>query len=149
MEYKTTTAHTKEYLLTLNPLPLAPKFLLPQEFQKPALFHPDSSSNSHWPTTVPVNARVKLTTAYIKDYIVNIAAMELLSYNVITWAFELGPGATLEVQGMGSNPRKILTTGPERDCKEISVRLVTKSTNVLVDSDHSSNDEYVGRSKFL
>ncbi|KAF9314719.1 hypothetical protein BGZ91_005940, partial [Linnemannia elongata] len=67
-------------------------------------------------------------------------------------SFKFKNRTTLEVQEMGSNPRKSLTTfldpaGPERDCEEITLRFEIDSTNTPVDSDYSSNDETVGRSK--
>ncbi|KAG9063537.1 Isobutyryl-CoA dehydrogenase, mitochondrial [Linnemannia hyalina] len=104
-------------------------------------------------TTALANARVKLT-APIKDYIVHIELTELIRYNVVhdDSYFDLRgrPKGYAPGPGDGFKPVQDLDHwGPERDHKEISVRLETKSTDALIDSDYSSNDESVGRSKFV
>ncbi|OAQ24999.1 hypothetical protein K457DRAFT_23573 [Linnemannia elongata AG-77] len=138
---------------------------------------PVSSSNAHYSTTVPTNACTKLTTCikthifhirtkprlsynsdngYFDVRVQPKGTFPCSSLKFKNWA-------TLEVQEMGSNPHKSLTNkykyhicfvsasidpaGPVRDCEEITLRFEIDSTTAPVDSDNSSSDETVGRSK--
>ncbi|KAF9274992.1 hypothetical protein BGZ88_002635 [Linnemannia elongata] len=105
------------------------------------------SSNAHYSAAVPTN-----DNGYF-----DVRAWPKGTFSRSSFKFK--NRTTLEVQEIGSNPRKSLTThihmvrafldpaGPERGCEEITLRFEIDSTNTPVDSDYSSNDETVGRSK--
>ncbi|KAH7049630.1 hypothetical protein BKA57DRAFT_437387 [Linnemannia elongata] len=109
------------------------------------------SSNAHYSTAVPTNAHV----CHIRTKPRDNGYFDVRAWPKGTFfrsSFKFKNRTTLEVQEMVSNPRKCLTTslgpaGPERDCEEITLRFEIDSTNTPVDSDYSSNDETVGRSK--